>query len=311
MWNTYLSQACAGTMLHPSDEVPIVASSHQYLSDNFRLGFLQRETKGPSGEIAATLTRQAKPEHGVTDKVPFSMLFAQKNDFLVVQKGREFLVEEGNAIILHEHEDYFLQTQHGSVSLVGLKLSTDFLEEWTPCLRPQSTRLISNRTNWGGALASTLRGLSVPVVDHMPIPTSAFTESLCCILSLSLCEMERHGDEARKNVAQIVRNLIDDAYADPAFSISSVMAVLGISKNSLYKVLRSEGISFHKELTKVRMREAMRILRNKHLSGLSIAEVAKLVGYSNVSHFVAVFNRVVGVAPNRFRHSSDADDGFA
>lgn len=51
-------------------------------------------------------------------------------------------------------------------------------------------------------------------------------------------------------------------------------------------------------LTQIRIRNAVRLLRNPELS---VRQVATLVGYKQPAHFTKAFRRHVGVSPSEFR----------
>jgi len=60
------------------------------------------------------------------------------------------------------------------------------------------------------------------------------------------------------------------------------------------------GYTFQEYLTKVRINAAQKLLLDKNLS---LEEVADLLGYKNVSYFIRVFKKEVGLTPRQFAQS--------
>ncbi|MBQ3080398.1 MAG: helix-turn-helix domain-containing protein [Clostridia bacterium] len=71
--------------------------------------------------------------------------------------------------------------------------------------------------------------------------------------------------------------------------------------SNLFK--QANGVNFHKYVTSVRIREAKRLLKE---TDTSIAEIAALVGYANLSHFIRVFREETDMTPGAHRKQSKA-----
>lgn len=83
-------------------------------------------------------------------------------------------------------------------------------------------------------------------------------------------------------------------------SINKVAACLNMSKQTLYRKLKLEGLFFQKLVEKVRFDKARQLLR---LSALSTSEIALQLGFSELSAFSRAFKRWSGMSPKAFRQN--------
>jgi len=70
------------------------------------------------------------------------------------------------------------------------------------------------------------------------------------------------------------------------------------SSHFLHQFRRSMNTSPHKYLLSLRIERSERMLRNRHLS---VLEIAQAVGFDNPQHFATVFRRITGVSPSTYR----------
>ncbi len=85
-------------------------------------------------------------------------------------------------------------------------------------------------------------------------------------------------------------------------SIRNVAAYLAISESYLAKLFKVElKITFLEYVTRVRMRRAMELMRDKNMP---IYEVAERVGYRDYRHFSSTFKKLAGVGPKEFQMRS-------
>jgi AraC-like DNA-binding protein len=83
-------------------------------------------------------------------------------------------------------------------------------------------------------------------------------------------------------------------------SVVQVAAVLHMSPRTLKRLLAGEGTSFSLLVQEERRERAMLLLRSR---SLSIKDIARSVGYSNVMNFTRAFHRWTGKTPGEHRQS--------
>jgi AraC-like DNA-binding protein len=75
---------------------------------------------------------------------------------------------------------------------------------------------------------------------------------------------------------------------------------MGLSRQTLYRRLRSEGVTFETVLNELRRSLTVDYVRNGRIP---VSEVARLLGYSESAAFSRAFKRWTGVTPRVARDS--------
>jgi AraC-like DNA-binding protein len=89
-------------------------------------------------------------------------------------------------------------------------------------------------------------------------------------------------------------------YTNPELDLEGVVAGTGANRNKVNDLLKAElGMTFTGYVNKLRLTEAARLLTEK--SAATVAEIAYLVGYANVSYFNRLFKEEYGCTPKAFR----------
>ena len=137
-----------------------------------------------------------------------------------------------------------------------------------------------------------------PALLARPLPQA---DAHAAALALAQCEELLARRQARTGAAGRVRNLLLSRPADPPGE-REVAAALHLSDRTLRHQLASEGASFRQLLAEVRERLAEELLVT---GGLPVAEVARRLGYAEVSSFSQAFRRWKGVGPRAYLARGD------
>lgn len=86
--------------------------------------------------------------------------------------------------------------------------------------------------------------------------------------------------------------------------VEAVARALGQSRQTLYRKLKMEGVSYEQVLDGLRRRLAFDCLRDRKLS---VNETAYLLGFSDAASFSHAFKRWTGVSPRAWRRSLEVD----
>jgi AraC-like DNA-binding protein len=82
-------------------------------------------------------------------------------------------------------------------------------------------------------------------------------------------------------------------------SMDRVAGDLGMSRQTLYRRLRDDGLTFAEIHDDLRKRMAVEYLKGRKVT---VNETAYLLGFSEASSFVRAFKRWMGVSPTAYVH---------
>ena len=99
----------------------------------------------------------------------------------------------------------------------------------------------------------------------------------------------------RRDIEQRVAPIL----ASGPVRIAEVASALGLSRQTLYRRLKTEGITFEALLDDLRRRLALQLLRDQ---GLSVKETAYRLGFSDPAAFSRAFKRWTGQSPTEMRN---------
>lgn len=117
--------------------------------------------------------------------------------------------------------------------------------------------------------------------------------------------LEKYLDEEQKKLKEKMGKPIAVAVAyikknyGQQISLEDVAAAGNISGNYLSRLFKEEmGVGFNEYLTQVRLEESERLLAK---TGLSIKEIAAMVGYLDEKYYSKLFKKVTGIKPTEYR----------
>jgi AraC family transcriptional regulator len=97
-----------------------------------------------------------------------------------------------------------------------------------------------------------------------------------------------------------------EVHLDQAPTLAQLGAVAGMSPYHFARLFRrSTGMPPHRFVVRKRIASAITLLA---ASDLSVARIARTVGFRTPSHFTTVFRRVTGISPSAYRASQVRED---
>lgn len=100
--------------------------------------------------------------------------------------------------------------------------------------------------------------------------------------------------------SQVTKVVLQDL--NKKWELSDLAGQLNVSKRTLQRRLKHEGVSFAKLLNSLRIEQSMELLKNRELS---LAEIGYLLGFSDSSHFSREFKKANGMTPLMYRQQGD------
>lgn len=100
--------------------------------------------------------------------------------------------------------------------------------------------------------------------------------------------------------AYTAKEIIDLNFSDPYLSVFSIAEKIGVSTSYLRKDFSaSYGCSPIKYLKELRIRQAKNMLLYENRT---VADTAKLCGYTSTSYFIQDFHKATGISPDKYRN---------
>ncbi len=134
-------------------------------------------------------------------------------------------------------------------------------------------------------------------------PMKSPDPTLCAVLERYLRAELESVDPAR-SLEDAVRGAIARALPEQESDLEAVAVQVGLSSRVLQKRLQQAGTSFQEQLDTVREQVAKRYLMQP---SISLAGLALLLGYSDVTAFHRAFKRWTGITPGDFRKRALAE----
>jgi AraC-like DNA-binding protein len=111
--------------------------------------------------------------------------------------------------------------------------------------------------------------------------------------------------ESSKSMRGRVERLLMPSLKDGDVSMDAIASELGLSRQTLFRKLKAEGVTFEKVLDELRHKMALHYLSGKKSS---VSQTAHLVGFSDPASFSRAFKRWTGSSPRGFTESSRERD---
>lgn len=140
-------------------------------------------------------------------------------------------------------------------------------------------------------LAFHARHLAQPIPRRNPYVYSAVLKQVNAVLAKL---------QTRRSFGRKVRRLISRQMATDRIDADSLARQCHMSRQTLYRKLKKEGLSFHEMVEQVRKDKALRYVA---AGQYALGEIAFLLGFSELSAFSRAFKRWTGSSPAQYRAS--------
>lgn len=174
----------------------------------------------------------------------------------------------------------------------------DFHADWIEMAHPEPDYASEYRRLLGGDIrfdatvtrvAFDNRHLSHPIPRRNPYIYSAVLRQVNSVLSRW---------QPQKSFSRKVRRMISRQMSTDRINADTLAQQCHMSRQTLYRRLKKEGISFHDMVESVRKDKALRYVAGNQFA---LGEIAFLLGFSELSAFSRAFKRWTGMAPAHYR----------
>lgn len=130
-----------------------------------------------------------------------------------------------------------------------------------------------------------------------PPPTSRYVSGVLKDHADALLQRLESSTSTRDRVESLLMNLLPSGEA----CIDTIAGRLGLSRQTLFRRLKAEGVTFEQVLDSLRYKLALHYLNGKKTS---ISQTAYLVGFSDPAAFSRAFKRWTGSSPRMMYHGN-------
>jgi AraC family transcriptional activator of tynA and feaB len=211
--------------------------------------------------------------------------------------GGEIPLGPDDCVLLDEREPSEILLRQGSESL-WFHLPIDWVEGYLPDPRVATAVPLGARQPWGDLLRDVIDAI------HDDHSSSPLLVSRCLCSALALAVDDAHGlrstAHSRKTFQSLQRTLARLA-STCNVTVAQIAQAHGISPRYVHAIYAANGTSCRRELIRLRLEHARRLLRDPQASGCSIDEIAWQCGFSDAGHFRRRFRALFGVSPSAMR----------
>lgn len=212
-------------------------------------------------------------------------------------RGGDVSLRPDECVLLDGREPCELSLGGGSDSL-WFHLPIDWVESHLPDPQVAVAVPLGSRQPWSGMLLDVMDTIHADIGASPPFLVA---RSLCTALALTVDAIEvRSTAHSRKTFKSLQRTLAELA-STCNVTVAEIAQAHGISPRYLHAICSANGTSCERELIRVRLERAQRLLLDPTESNRSIDDIAWQCGFSDTSHFRRRFRAVFGVTPSEMR----------
>ncbi len=223
---------------------------------------------------------------------------------VISQDGRDAVMSPGDFAIYDSTRPYVLNFGDDFEEIV-LKLSGDQLRSLVRNTEGLTATTVSGRAGAGHLLINMIRTLQEEADNLMPASAAAVSHGVVNVLvaglmSLPACQSAYLSSMSAYHVARI-KQRIDDRIHEPALTIESIAAELGMSAGHIHRLFKSEPMSPSQYVWSRRLEACSRDLLDPRRTNVSVAEIAFSWGFNDAAHFSRAFRERFHFSPREWR----------
>ena len=223
---------------------------------------------------------------------------------VVRQDGRDAVLSAGDFALYDSTRPYQLLFDQSFEQIV-LKLPGERLRSELRDTEALTATTVSGREGAGHLLISMIRTLREDIDALQPASALAVANGVLSILVAGLQTLPAARSPGLSQLAAFhlarIKRRIDEQLADPALSVSSLAAQLGLSVSQIHRVFGSEPLTPAQYIWERRLEACSRDLREPRLAGRTVSEIAFGRGFNDAAHFSRVFRERFGSTPREWR----------
>ncbi|MBO9603754.1 MAG: helix-turn-helix domain-containing protein [Novosphingobium sp.] len=218
----------------------------------------------------------------------------------IEQHGRIAIATPGDCILLSAKAPYSIRAQEQFVGL-SMSVSSQILQSWLPDPEQMTARRIEGESGWGRALSATLANFPETAPQGLALPEFLVVEQVMAQLAIALGSDTSSATRHQQALFKRLEETLSDRHREPDFDPSQLAEQHGLSKRYVHLLFARAGTSFGKELTRVRLESARRLLEDHRFDRVDIMEIALRCGFRDSNGFSKRFRGQYGYPPSTYR----------
>jgi len=246
-------------------------------------------------KISAHHSRRTVQDVGRSAESSYHLFLTLGADWAFTHNGYHERLEAGDVVMMGEgvHET---NAPEGFTGIL-LKCPEHWVKTWLPDPRAICGRVIRSNAGWGRVLSPMLSQLTPEFVTSASLPDAVLVDQVGATLAFVAGAVDaRSTSDLLGPVLYCIRERCDA----PGLSAADVASSLSISPRVLHKALASAKTTFASELLRARLDVALSLL-SAAPPQRTLAEISRLAGFANPSHFARVVRQHTGHTPHALR----------
>ncbi len=280
-------------------ELEIEASGHSGFSAQ-----LDQYSLGPATANFLTATSQsvARTRAGIARSLQESFLLVQlrEGEFEFDGQGQSTVVRNGDCILIDSQYRYEVRCPQRTHCLI-LQLPARWLRAFLPRPELLAGRVLRPGNGWASALTATVAALQREELSQLALPPGVVAEQIASLLALAAGPMAAAASSRPDQLGRRLHQALRDRYHETGLTPACVARELGISARYLHYLFARRNTTFGRELTRIRLEKAHRLLSDRRCLDTSLGDIAACCGFAEGSHFARCFRTRFGLAPGEYR----------
>ncbi len=200
--------------------------------------------------------------------------------------------------VLLDSRDPYELTIGGRSESLSFHLPVDWVESHLPDPQVAVAVSLGSRQPWAGMLRDVMEAI---YADSGTSPPFLIAENLCTALALTVDAIEVRATHHSRKVFKSLQKTLADLASNCNVTASDIAQTHGLSLRYLHAIYAANGTSCGRELMRVRLERAQRLLLDPTEPSRKIDDIAWHCGFSDTSHFRRRFRALFGVSPSEMR----------
>jgi AraC-like DNA-binding protein len=244
----------------------------------------------------------------------FIVSLQTRGNGVISQDGRDARMSPGDFSLYDSTRPYTLSFG-GEFEQIVLKVRGEALRSMVRNTEQLTATTVSGRTGAGHLLINMIETLRDEVDTLLPASAAAVASGVVNVLVAGLQSLPACGKSEMSSMGAYhlsrIRQSIEERLHDPALTIESIAASLGMSVGHLHRLFKNEAQSPSQYLWGRRLEACSRDLLDPRRANASVAQIAFSWGFNDAAHFSRAFRERFNRSPREWRQQRDADFGPA